>query len=100
MRVYEESRPPGPGEEPAFARNMRKHIQLPWKSAGIPIGASADGWIGWEISGLVLELETLLMKISGKGQPGTYLLGYRKIGSSTRRNYARIQVTGSEPQHS
>ncbi len=92
VRVYEESRPPGPGEEPAFARNMRNHIQLlmsPLVSRLVPLPMK-DRMGNLRFG---LELETLLMKISGKGQPGTYLLGYRKIGSSTRRNYARIQVT-------
>ena len=92
VRVYEESRPPGPGEEPAFARNMRKHIQL----LGTPLVSRLVSLPMEDRMGNLrfgLELETLLMKISGKGQPGTYLLGYRKIGSSTRRNYAHIQVT-------
>ena len=40
-----------------------------------------------------LDLKALLMKISGEDQPGTYLLGYRRIGSSTQRYYVRIQVT-------
>lgn len=92
LRVDEEVRPPGPGEEPGFATNMPKHIQLlgsPVVSRLIPLpmkdraGSLRFG----------LDLKTLLTKISGADQPGTYLLGYRKIGSSTQRAYARIQVT-------
>lgn len=92
LRVDEEIRPPGPGEEPGFATNMPKHIQLlgsPVVSRLIPLpmkdraGSLRFG----------LDLKTLLTKISGENQPGTYLLGYRKIGSSTQRAYARIQVT-------
>ena len=92
VRVNEESRPPGPGEEPAFARNMRKHIQLlgsPLVSRLVPLPMK-DRMGNLRFG---LDLEALLTKISGENQPGTYLLGYRKIGSSTRRNYARIQVT-------
>ena len=90
--VNEETRPPGPGEEPIFATNIPKQIQLlgsPLVSRLIPLpmkdraGSLRFG----------LDLKTLLTKISGEDQPGTYLLGYREIGSSTQRDYARIQVT-------
>ena len=92
VRVNEESRPPGPGEEPAFARNIPKHIQLlgsPLVSrlVALPMKDRMDNLR------FGLDLKALLMKISGEDQPGTYLLGYRKIGSSTDRDYARIQVT-------
>ena len=92
VRVDEESRPPGPGEEPAFATNMPKQIQLlgsPLVSRLVPLPMKdrmGDLRFG-------LDLKALLMNISGESQPGTYLLGYRRIGSNTRRAYARIQVT-------
>lgn len=92
VRVNEESRPPGPGEEPAFATNMPKQIQLlgsPLVSRLVPL--PMKNRMGNLRFGL--DLKALLMKIFGENQPGTYLLGYRKIGSSTQRNYARIQVT-------
>ena len=92
MVVSEESRPPGPGEEPAFATNMPKQIQLlgsPLVSRLVPLPMK-DRMGNLRFG---LDLKALLMKISGENQPGTYLLGYRKIGSSTQRNYARIQVT-------
>ena len=92
VRVNEASRPPGPGEEPAFARNMPKHIQLlgsPLISRLVPLPMK-DRMGNLRFG---LDLKTLLVKISGEGQPGTYLLGYRRIGSSTQRDYARIQVT-------
>ncbi len=92
VRVNEEARPPGPGEEPKFDTNMPKHIQLlgsPIVSRLIPLPMKdRAGNLRFGI-----ELKTLLTKISGADQPGTYLLGYRKIGSSTHRDYARIQVT-------
>ena len=90
--VNEEARPPGPGEEPKFATNMPKHIQLlgsPIVSRLIPLPMKDQaGNLRFGI-----DLKTLLTKISGEDQPGTYLLGYREIGSSTQRDYARIQVT-------
>ncbi len=92
VSVDEESRPPGPGEEPAFATNMPKQIRLlgsPVVSRLVPLpmkdrmGSLRFG----------LDLKPLFLKIAGENQPGTYLLGYRQIGSGPRRNYARIQVT-------
>ena len=92
VRVNEESRPPGPGEEPAFASNMPKHIQL----LGSPLISRLVSLPMKDRMGNLrfgLDLKALLTKISGEDQPGTYLLGYRRIGSSTQRDYARIQVT-------
>ena len=90
--VNEESRPPGPGEGPAFATNMPKQIQL----LGSPLVSRLVSLPMKDRMGNLrfgLDLKALLTKISGENQPGTYLLGYRKIGSSTQRDYARIQVT-------
>ena len=92
VAVNEESRPPGPGEEPAFATNMPKQIQLlgsPLVSRLVPLPMK-DRMGNLRFG---LDLKALLMKISGENQPGTYLLGYRRIGSSTQRDYARVQVT-------
>jgi uncharacterized protein YfaS (alpha-2-macroglobulin family) len=90
--VNEEARPPGPGEEPIFATNIPKQIQL----LGSPIVSRLIPLPMKDRAGSLqfgLDLKTLLTKISGEDQPGTYLLGYREIGSSTQRDYARIQVT-------
>ena len=90
--VNEESRPPGPGEEPAFATSMPKQIQLlgsPLVSRLVPLPMK-DRMGNLRFG---LDLKALSMTISGEDQPGTYLLGYRKIGSSAQRTYARIQVT-------
>ena len=92
VRVNEESRPPGPGEEPSYATNIPKQIQLlgsPLVSRLVPLPMK-DRMGNLRFG---LDLKALLMKISGEGEPGTYLLGYRKIGGSAQRNYARIQVT-------
>ena len=90
--VNEEARPPGPGEEPIFATNIPKQIQL----LGSPIVSRLIPLPMKDRAGSLrfgLDLKTLLTKISGEDQPGTYLLGYREIGRSTQRDYARIQVT-------
>ena len=92
VSVDEESRPPGPGEEPDFATNMPKQIQLlgsPLVSQLVPLPMKDR--VGNLRFGL--DLKPFLLKIVGENQPGTYLLGYRRIGSSAQRNYARIQVT-------
>ena len=90
--VNEEARPPGPGEEPIFATNIPKQIQL----LGSPIVSRLIPLPMKDRAGSLrfgLDLKMLLTKISGEDRPGTYLLGYREIGSSTQRDYARIQVT-------
>ena len=90
--IDENKRPAGPGEEPAFATNMPEQIKLlgsPLISRLLPLPMK-------DKSGRLkfgLGLKELLAKISGKEQPGTYLLGYREISSSTERRFVRTQVT-------
>ena len=42
VRVYEESRPPGPGGRAGFCQKYVRTHPVAWKSAYIPIGAAAD----------------------------------------------------------
>lgn len=92
VEVDESQRPPGPGEEPDFAENMVAHIQLlgsPLVSRLMPLpmrDRPGDLQFG-------LDLKALFTQISGAGQPGTYLVGYRRLGSDTTRHYVRVQVT-------
>ncbi len=92
VEVDESERPPGPGEEPDFATNMVEHVQLlgsPLISKLMPLPMKdqpGDLRFG-------LDLKKSFSKISGVGQPGTYLAGYRRLGSSSVRHYVRIQVT-------
>jgi len=92
VQVDETERPPGPGEEPAFATNIVEHIQLlgsPLVSRLVPLPMKehpGDLKFG-------LDLKKHFVKISGAGQPGSYLIGYRRLGSSKIRHYVRVQVT-------
>ncbi len=90
--VDESQRPPGPGEEPAFTKNLAQHIQLlgsPLVSRMVPLPMKSNSYrlkFG-------LDLKPFFAQISGVGQPGTYLVGYRRVGSTTKRQFVRVQVT-------
>ena len=92
IAINESTRPRGPGEEPKYATQIIQQIKLlgsPLVSRIVPLPFKTG-------SGKVkfgLDLKKLMAKISGKNKPGTYLVGYRTIGSSTTRYYTRIQVT-------
>lgn len=90
--IDENAPPPGPGEEPAFATNPEKHLQLlgsPLVSrmVTLPLQNKTTGL------NFGLDLKPLFAKISGFGQPGSYLVGYRRIDRSSARNYIRVQIT-------
>jgi uncharacterized protein YfaS (alpha-2-macroglobulin family) len=92
VQVDESERPPGPGEEPDFATNIVEHIQL----LGSPLISTLMPLPMKEYPGDLrfgLDLRKHFVKISGAGQPGSYLVGYRRLGSSTTRYYVRVQVT-------
>jgi alpha-2-macroglobulin len=92
VEVDEARRPPGPGEEPDFAASIVEHIQL----AGSPLVSQLVPLPMQEYPGDLrfgLDLKAHLAKISGAGRPGTYLVGYRRLGSTTIRHYVRVQVT-------
>ncbi|RPJ06944.1 MAG: hypothetical protein EHM28_08895, partial [Spirochaetaceae bacterium] len=92
LAVDEESRPPMPGEEPGYGQDLTAQIRLlgsPHVSQiiSLPINErSANSLFG-------LDLAQYLERISGKNAPGTYLVGYRLLGSTTRRIYVRMTVT-------
>jgi uncharacterized protein YfaS (alpha-2-macroglobulin family) len=89
--VDESRRPPGPGEEPAYATAMREQIQLlgsPLVSKVVPLPLKTGTGMRFGI-----DLRDHLAGISGSQQPGTYLVGYRPIGVGTQRYFVRVQVT-------
>jgi uncharacterized protein YfaS (alpha-2-macroglobulin family) len=92
IEVDESSRPKGPGEEPAYATAMKEQIKLlgsPLVSQVVPLPLkTGTGGIRFGI-----DLKEHLNRISGPNRPGTYLVGYRTIGTSTQRQYVRVQVT-------
>ncbi len=90
--LKESQRPAGPGEEPNFESNMAEHIRqlgspLVSKIVKLPMEKRTD-----DIK-FGLDLSGSFEKISGPKQPGSYLVGYRSVGTSTERSYVRIQVT-------
>lgn len=92
ISIDEESRPPMPGEEPEYGRELIKQVRLLGspdisKILDLPIsehsGRSAFG----------IDLAGELAAKYGKASPGTYLVGYRSLDSSSTRFYARLAVT-------
>ncbi len=94
-------RPPGPGEEPEpFTEATRyvdeerivEHIKaLPSPQVStlvdLPLRkSSAAATFG-------LDLAPYLERAAGKGQPGTYLAGIRRLGPGSERSWMRLQVT-------
>jgi uncharacterized protein YfaS (alpha-2-macroglobulin family) len=91
VAVDESRRPPGPGEEPAYATAMREQIRLlgsPLVSRVVPLPLRVGTGMRFGI-----DLREHLAGISGSEAPGTYLVGYRPIGAGTQRFYVRVQVT-------
>ncbi len=93
VSINDNLRPPGPGEEPAYGSNLREHIKLlgsPLVSeiADMPEAAGRNSSAGFG-----MPVRKFLEKISGINTPGTYLAGFRTIGSSSNRSYIRFQVT-------
>ena len=83
--------PKGPGEEPAYTTAMREQVKLldsPLVSKVVPLPLKKGTGKKFGI-----DLKPHLSKISGKGGTGTYLVGYRTIGTGSQRHYVRIQVT-------
>lgn len=90
--VNETDRPPGPGEEPAYGTALREQLKIlgsPLISRIIALPFSARR--GPMKAGL--DLRSLLAEISGLEQPGTYLAGYRILGTDPTRHYIRLTVT-------
>lgn len=101
ITVSEAKRPPGPGEQPAPFNENHRHIYQNELSKQIQaLGSPA-------ISELVtlplqkkgksakfgLDLKSHLARINGKNQPGSYLVGVRRLDDSANRAWIRVQVT-------
>lgn len=94
-------RPPGPGEEPQpFTApegspkppELVRHIAAlgsPPVSTLVTLPLRREGGS----ASFGLDLTPYLTKLSGKGQPGTYLVGLRDVGAGSRRSWMRLQVT-------
>ncbi|MGL1893021.1 MAG: hypothetical protein OCD02_15410 [Spirochaetaceae bacterium] len=89
--INEDKSPLMPGED-EYARSIEDHIKLlkaPPVSLVVPLPISKNS--GKTAFGL--DLEEYFTSISGKNAPGTYLVGYRTLGSSRERNYVKVVVT-------
>ncbi|MFN7941543.1 MAG: MG2 domain-containing protein [Thermoanaerobaculia bacterium] len=101
LEIGEDSRPPGPGEEPADwndrsdeipQESLVEHLRLlgspPVSSiVTLPLAASRGA------ARFGLDLAPSLEKIAGKGAPGTYLVGLRRLDRSSTRSWVRLTVT-------
>ncbi len=97
----EGERPPGPGEEPAPwnspdqnvpADAIVQHLKMlgsPPVSAIVPLPLKRDG----SAAAFGLDLAPHLAKVSGPGEPGTYLVGLRSLEGGSLRSWMRIQAT-------
>ncbi|HVT57480.1 MAG TPA: MG2 domain-containing protein [Thermoanaerobaculia bacterium] len=98
--IDEAQRPPGPGEEPAAWNEPRpvpqaeilRHLRVlgsPPVSEliALPLRRTGAG------ASFGLDLAPYLARIAGAQAPGTYLVGLRRLGKSSRRTFLRLQVT-------
>jgi hypothetical protein len=97
----ESTRPPGPGEEPGAwnapeqniaPEGIARQIKLlgsPPVSAIVQLPLKRDG----NAAAFGLDLAPHLAKISGPGEPGTYLVGLRALEGGSLRSWMRIQAT-------
>jgi uncharacterized protein YfaS (alpha-2-macroglobulin family) len=102
VTVNEDDRPAGPGEKPEPFTDPRRgisphqlaqHIDAlgsPAYSAVVDLPL-ADGDGGAARFGL--DLTQALTHVSGRGQPGTYLVGVRSLDGASTRAWMRVQVT-------
>ncbi len=101
ITVNEDDRPPGPGEEPEPfehpARTISPHelarqidaLGSPAYSGvmDLPIGPEAGA------AKFGIDLKDALAHVSGRGQPGSYLVGLRTLDGASSRAWMRLQVT-------
>ncbi|MBN1551308.1 hypothetical protein JW979_07560, partial [bacterium] len=101
IKVDESRRPPGPGEEmEPFDKGTRSIY--PYEISGYISSLSAvhfSGIVNCPLKSISsaakfgLDLEPYLAEISGKNEPGTYLVGIKRIEENQYRSWMRLQVT-------
>lgn len=97
--VDENALPPGPGEEPISEEDILSPLSTTQIISHIQMLGSPhySKIIDLEKEGVLrhnsIDLKDKLAEISGEGQPGTYLIGFRKLGGRQERQYVKIQVT-------
>ncbi len=101
LTVDESERPPGPGEQPQpFTaadrliddRELARQVQslgTPAVSTIVKLPLRREG----SAARFGLDLEPHLAYAGGKNQPGTYLVGIRRLNGGSERAWMRVQVT-------
>ncbi|MFH1467679.1 MAG: alpha-2-macroglobulin family protein [Pseudomonadota bacterium] len=101
VTVEEDDRPPGPGEEPQPFTSASGTINAWQLAAQIDaLGTPARSTVvelplaaGGNAARFGLDLGEELAWVSGRGQPGTYLVGVRSLDGASSRAWMRLQVT-------
>ncbi len=101
ISVDEEDRPPGPGEQPQPFSEAGRSIDAyalseQLRALGTPaVSTIVKLPLRRESSAATfgLDLEPHLAYAGGKGQPGTYLVGIRRLDGGSTRSWMRVQVT-------
>lgn len=101
VSIDEQAPPPAPGEEPAAHTQVNSHIDgqalgrhlrtlgSPPVSTIVKLPLRANG----SAARFGIDLAPHFSTISGRQQPGTYLVGIRQLDESTQRSWVRVQVT-------
>lgn len=100
LSINEESRPPMPGEPVNTLERVVRSLGSPSFSSiiDLPIGETSPS------TGFGLDLTQALTAVDGSEAAGTYLVGYRALGSDAYRHYVRtvvtdLNVTAVEEEH-
>lgn len=101
VSIDEQTPPPAPGEEPAAHSRIDDHIDSdalarhlrtlgsPPVSTIVKLPLRATG----SAARFGIDLAPHFAVISGRQQPGTYLVGIRRLDESTQRSWVRVQVS-------
>lgn len=101
VSVKEQTRPPGPGEAVKPYSNVSRNISVSslkkqLKQLGSPNVSSLVGLPlakGGSAAKFGLDMAPHFARVKGKQAPGHYLVGIRRLDSSTQRDWMRVQVT-------
>jgi uncharacterized protein YfaS (alpha-2-macroglobulin family) len=101
VTVDDAAQPPAPGEQPPPFSDANRAISADELAAQVKaLGSPSISALaalplraGGSAASFGLDLAPYLERIGGKAAPGTYLIGLRRIDSSTQRMWVRVQVT-------
>jgi len=89
LAINEESRPPMPGEPVDTRERAVRTLGSPQVSTIISLPMEEKS----PSASFGLDLAASLRAVDGVDAPGTYLAGYRALGSDPNRHYVRVVVT-------